>query len=197
MLGPLQDALAQPDGLAATTRGQLELAHRNSLRLLKLVNTLLDFSRIEAGRIQASYAPVDLAALTAELAGVFRSAVERAGLNLVIDCAPLSEPIYVDSEMWEKIVLNLISNAFKFTFAGERSKSLCAKPAMETPQSKLTVRDTGTGIPPEEIPHLFDRFHRVKGAARPLLGRQRYRPRARSRTGEAARRRCARPLRGR
>jgi PAS domain S-box-containing protein len=138
----------------------LEVAHRNSLRLLKLVNTLLDFSRIEAGRIQASYEPTDLAHLTTELASVFRSAIERAQMKLVIDCAPLREPVYVDREMWEKIVLNLISNAFKFTFEGEIEVSL--REAGNA--AELTVRDSGTGIPAEEIPRLFDRFHRVKGA---------------------------------
>ena len=159
MMGPLEELL-QSEGISAAQREQLEFAHRNSVRLLKLVNALLDFSRIEAGRIQASYEPTDLALLTAELASVFRSALERAGMKLVIDCPPLSEPVYVDREMWEKIVLNLISNAFKFTFEGEIEVSLReAGRAVE-----LTVRDIGTGIPLEEIPRLFDRFHRVKGS---------------------------------
>jgi PAS domain S-box-containing protein len=160
MMGPLEDAMAEPDGLSVTNRERVELAHRNSLRLLKLVNTLLDFSRIEAGRIQASYQPVDLASLTADLASGFRSAIERAGMKLTLDCAPLSEPIYVDREMWEKIVLNLLSNAFKFTFEGEISVSLReVGDAVE-----LRVRDTGTGIPAEALARLFDRFHRVEGA---------------------------------
>ena len=92
--------------------------HRNELRLLKLVNTLLDFSRIEAGRVNATFEPTDLAALTTDLASAFRSATERAGLQLIVDCPPLPAPVYVDREMWEKIVLNLLSNAFKFTFQG-------------------------------------------------------------------------------
>ena len=142
MMGPLEDALANPDALPAEDRERLELAHRNSLRLLKLVNTLLDFSRIEAGRIEASYEPVDLAALTAELASVFRSTIERAGMKLVIDCSSLSEPVYVDREMWEKVVLNLISNAFKFTFEGEIEVSL----RRVDHAVQLTVRDTGTGF---------------------------------------------------
>ena len=91
---------------------------RNGLRLTKLVNTLLDFSRIEAGRTQARYEPVDLAAVTAELASVFRSAVDRAGLTFVVDCPPLDELVYVDRDMWEKVILNLLSNALKFTFDG-------------------------------------------------------------------------------
>jgi signal transduction histidine kinase len=160
LLGPLEETLAQSEDLSAQHRERLEIAHRNSLRLLKLVNTLLDFSRIEAGRIQAVYEPTELGAFTAELASNFRSATEKAGLNLAIDCPSLPDSVYVDHEMWEKIVLNLVSNAFKFTFAGEISVSL--RQAGEVVE--LAVRDTGTGIPADEIPNLFERFHRVKGA---------------------------------
>jgi signal transduction histidine kinase/FixJ family two-component response regulator len=159
MLGPLEDLLAG-DALEPRIHEQLTVIQRNGLRLLKLVNTLLDFSRIEAGRMQAVYAPTDLAALTADLASVFRSLVEKAGLRLLVDCQELSEPVYVDREMWEKIVLNLLSNAFKFTFAGEIAVSL----RQVGQQAQLTVRDTGAGIAPEEIPRLFERFHRVQGA---------------------------------
>jgi PAS domain S-box-containing protein len=160
MLNPLESVLASSDSLSPSDREQLEIAYRNSQRLLKLVNTLLDFSRIEAGRIQAVYEPTDLARLTADLAGVFRSAIERAGMRLQVDCPSLPEPVYVDREMWEKIVLNLLSNAFKFTFEGEIAVSLRAVDH----QIELEVRDTGTGIPAEELPHIFERFHRVKGA---------------------------------
>jgi PAS domain S-box-containing protein len=160
MMGPLEDALAQSEGLSASHRERLELAHRNSLRLFKLVNTLLDFSRIEAGRIQASYEPIDLALLTAELASMFRSAIERAGMRLIIDCPALPEKVYVDRDMWEKIILNLLSNAFKFTFEGQIEVSLRRMDSL----AEVTVRDTGTGIPADEIPRLFERFHRVRGA---------------------------------
>src|SRR5262249_26290755 len=125
MLGPLQDLLSRSEGdLSPAARQQLELMNRNGARLLRLVNTLLDFSRIEAGRVQAVYQATDLAGFTAELAGVFRSATERAGLRLSVDCRNLGEPVYVDRDMWEKIVLNLISNAFKFTFDGEIAVSI-------------------------------------------------------------------------
>jgi signal transduction histidine kinase/CheY-like chemotaxis protein len=160
MLGPLEDTLARSDNLPPADRERLDTAQRNSLRLLKLVNTLLDFSRIEAGRIEASYEPTDLAALTAELASVFRSTIERADMKLLVDCPALADPIYVDREMWEKIVLNLISNAFKFTFEGQIEVSL----RQAGSNVELTVGDSGTGIPAEEIPHLFERFHRVRGA---------------------------------
>ena len=159
LMGPMEEALADA-ALSETARARLELAHRNSLRLLKLVNTLLDFSRIEAGRVDASYEPTDLARFTAELASNFRSAVERAGMTLTVDCAPLAEPVYVDREMWEKVVLNLLSNAFKFTLEGGIEVSLEQRDGV----AALQVRDTGSGIPAEEMPRLFDRFHRVKGA---------------------------------
>src|SRR5499427_7286263 len=109
MLGPLQDLLARSQThLTPTAKEQIELANRNGARLLRLVNTLLDFSRIEAGRVEAVYQVTDLAGFTSELASVFRSATDKAGLRLVADCASLGEPVYVDRDMWEKIVLNLI-----------------------------------------------------------------------------------------
>jgi PAS domain S-box-containing protein len=158
MLGPLQDLLARSQThLSPTAKEQLELANRNGARLLRLVNTLLDFSRIEAGRVHAVYQATDLATFTAELASVFRSATERAGLRLLVNCNSRSEPAYVDRDMWEKIVLNLVSNAFKFTFEGEIEVSL----QQAGRAAELRVRDSGVGIPAEEIPRLFDRFHRV------------------------------------
>ncbi len=160
MLGPLQDLIERPDRHPGATRDELSLVYRNAQRLLKLVNTLLDFSRLEAGRIQATYEPVDLAALTAELASVFRAAVEKAGLRLLVDCAPLPQPVYIDQSMWEKVVLNLLSNAFKFTFEGEILVTIRERDN----RAELIVSDTGIGIAENELPHLFDRFHRVQGA---------------------------------
>ncbi|MDC0714823.1 ATP-binding protein [Stigmatella sp. ncwal1] len=158
MLGPTEDALASPE--RALRGPELERVHRNEVRLLRLVNTLLDFSRIEAGRVQATYAPTDLSHLTGELASTFRSAVERAGLRLRLELPPLPEPVYVDHDMWEKIVLNLLSNALKFTFAGEIAVVL----RWLGTKVELTVQDTGTGIPAGELPKIFERFHRVQGA---------------------------------
>ncbi|HEX2660820.1 MAG TPA: ATP-binding protein, partial [Polyangia bacterium] len=157
MLGPQEDALASPGG---TLSGEaLRAVHRNTLRLLKLVNTLLDFSRIEAGRAQVSFQPTDLAGLTKDLASSFRSAVDRGGLTYQVDCPPLPEPVYVDRDMWEKIVLNLLSNAFKFTLEGEIRVSLRA----EGDAVALRVADTGVGIPSDEVARVFERFHRIEG----------------------------------
>jgi signal transduction histidine kinase len=159
MLGPLEDALASPD-LPAPVVAQLDLAHRNSLRLLKLVNSLLDFARIEAGRVTSAFEPVDLAALTEDLSSNFRAAMERAGLRFEVRCQPLDTPVHVDREMWEKIVLNLLSNAFKFTFEGHVSVTL----NRDGTHAVLEVADTGIGVAAHEVPRLFERFHRVEGA---------------------------------
>ena len=161
MLGPLEQALSAPAEGLAKRRDDLETAHRNALRLLKLVNTLLDFSRLETGRIEGVFEPVDLAALTSELASVFRSAIEQAGLRFEIRISPLPAQPWVDRDMWEKIVLNLLSNAFKYTPAGEVSIEL----AGSDKSIQLKVSDTGLGIPAEARPHLFERFYRVPGAA--------------------------------
>ena len=158
-LGPLETVLDSRQGaLPAGVREQVAMAHRNCLRLLRLVNTLLDFSRIEAGRIRARYEPTDLARLTADLASSFRSACEQAGLKLLVDCPPLPAPVHVDPEMWEKIVLNLVSNAFKFTLGGEIEVKLRAA----ADRCELSVRDTGVGIAEAELPRVFERFHRVE-----------------------------------
>jgi signal transduction histidine kinase/DNA-binding response OmpR family regulator len=161
LMGPLADSLQdQVEPLPPGHHARLSLAQRNGQRLLKLVNTLLDFSRIEAGRVQALYVPTDLAELTTDLASTFRSLVEQAGMQLIIDCPPLPEPVYVDRDMWEKIVLNLLSNAFKFTFEGH----ILVQLRREGHRVVVVVQDTGTGIPKEEVSRLFERFHRVEGA---------------------------------
>jgi PAS domain S-box-containing protein len=160
MLGPLEEAL-QDEGLAPAVRARLDIANRNALRLLRLVNSLLDFSRLEAGRIEAGVVPTELAPLTADLASNFRSACERAGLALTVECAPLRDTVDLDPAMWETIVLNLLSNAFKFTLAGGIRVLLHEADGM----AELQVSDTGVGIPAADLGRVFERFHRVEGQA--------------------------------
>ncbi len=161
LLGPAADALADVDApLPPAQRARVDVIQRNAERLLKLVNTLLDFSRMESGRVQARFEPLDLARYTADLAAMFEAAMRRAGLTLTVDCAPLPQRAHVDREMWAKIVLNLLSNALKATFTGGVTVRLAAREG----GAELSVTDTGIGIPPAEQARLFERFHRVVGA---------------------------------
>jgi PAS domain S-box-containing protein len=160
MLGPLEEVLSEAgDRLSPEHHEQLIMVRRNAARLLKLVNTLLDFSRLEAGRVQAVYESTDLAVFTSEIASVFRSAMEKAGLRFSVDCQPIADAVYVDRDMWEKVVSNLLSNAFKFTFEGLVAVSMkSVGSAVE-----LVVRDTGVGIPEDQLERVFERFHRIEG----------------------------------
>jgi len=156
MIGPLEELLRDAAGKDVPL---IETAHRNSLRLLKLVNTLLEFARLEAGRNEALFVETDLAAMTQDLCGLFRSAIESAGLrfDVAID-APTHA--FVDRQMWEMIVLNLLSNALKFTHHGEIRVEL----REDGGATELSVSDTGIGIPDADLPLIFERFRRVRGA---------------------------------
>jgi PAS domain S-box-containing protein len=158
IMGPLDELRARVGPTDERTGEELEVIHRNGLRLGKLVNTLLDVSRLEAGRMQARFEPVDLAEVTAELAGVFRSAIDKAGLRLDVVCPPLGDPVYLDRSLWEKVVFNLLSNALKFTFEGAITVTMRA----DGDQAAVTVADTGIGVPEAELPRLFQRFHRIE-----------------------------------
>jgi signal transduction histidine kinase len=161
MLGPLEDALSDlREPLGPAQRERLILMQRNAARLLRLVNALLDFSRLEARKSQVFLQPTDLSTFTAELASHFESAARRAGLALSVETPPLPGPCWVDREAWQKVVFNLLSNALKHTFKGGIFLTLA--PAAEGVE--LRVRDTGTGIPRELLPRVFERFFRVEGA---------------------------------
>ena len=157
LLGPLDDLLAAD--LEPPLRDVLTTMRRSAHRLQRLVNTLLDLATLDADRMRASFEPTDLAAFTRELASQFDSATKAAGLDFVVDCPALDEPAWIDRDMWEKIVSNLLSNALKFTLTGRIRLQLRAADLI-----RLDVEDTGSGIPAEELPRLFERFHRAKGS---------------------------------
>lgn len=159
ILGPLADAL---DGRFGPTppalTEALAMTERNAQRLRKLVDTLLDFTRLEEGRARVKAEEVDVSALTRDLASAFAPAVDHAGLRLDVSCDPLP-PAWVDPGMWEKITLNLLSNALKYTLDGRITVSLREHEGA----LRLEVTDTGVGIPAADLPRVFDRFYRVEG----------------------------------
>lgn len=162
ILGPLEELMRRSHStLSGDDVLHLETTHRNALRLLKLVNTLLDFSRIEAGKQKAMFVPTDIASLTRNLASNFRSVIEKAGIGFAVEVAPVTGLVNLDRDMWEKIVFNLLSNAYKYTLNGEITVTLSEKEGKVI----LSVTDTGVGIPQAELPHMFDRFHRIENTA--------------------------------
>ncbi|RYY90870.1 MAG: response regulator [Chitinophagaceae bacterium] len=157
LLGPVEDALNDPYTIPAN-RERMDVAYRNGLRLQKLVNTLLEFSRIEAGRLEGSYSKVDIVSYTCDLASTFRSAIEKAGMELRFETSPVAGDVYVDTEMWERIVLNLVSNAFKYSEQGAITVGVHG----EGDNAVISVVDTGIGIPEDQLSKVFDRFHRIE-----------------------------------
>lgn len=161
LLGPVEDALGdREEPLAPGQAQRMEMVARNGRRLLALVNTLLDFSRLQAGTTRGRYEATDVAELTTRLATMFASAIEQADLDFRLETEDLPAPVHVDREMWTKILLNLLSNALKFTFGG--SITIRVRPVEGGVE--LSVADTGEGIEPVELPQVFERFHRVDGA---------------------------------
>lgn len=157
LLGVVEQTIADPNTNPAN-HDRLLMMQRNAMRLLRLVNNLLDYSRIEAGRMAAQYKPTDITRLTTDLAATFRSTIENAGLQFNVHCNEVKSPVYVDKNMWEKIVLNLLSNAFKYTLKGSISVTLTE----ENGTILFSVKDTGIGIPAYAKPKLFERFYRVE-----------------------------------
>ena len=157
LLGPLEDALSDssPD---SAIEGQLSIARRNAGRLQRLVDSLLDFSRIEAGRATANLLCTDVGALTSHIASSFAELCERAGLELILDCRPAVADI--DPGMWETIVLNLLSNAVKYTQAG----SVTVTARSDASFCRIVVRDTGVGIAEADLKRLGERFFRADDA---------------------------------
>src|SRR6185295_13219353 len=160
LLGPLQDLLDGPAAaLAPGMRAVLERARRDAVRLLQLVD-LLPAALTRRGTA-ASPDTTDLGSFTAELAGYFRPLCEAAGLQLEVDSPPLSPQADVDREAWERIVVNLVANAFKSTLEG----TIAVRLRLEEGTAELTVSDTSPGMPPAELRYVFERLDRAAPAS--------------------------------
>lgn len=155
--GPLESAVASGEGLSAE---QSAIALRNSRRLLRLVNQLLDLQRLDAGRMQPSFRPCDLVDFVNQIVESFRPYCEKKELHLVTQLSECPK-VYLDMEKFDKVIYNLLSNAMKFTPEGgtirvnlQSQENYCI----------LQVQDTGIGIVQDQISHLFERFRQAEGS---------------------------------
>ncbi|MCF2147397.1 response regulator [Desmonostoc muscorum LEGE 12446] len=156
--GPLESAVAAGEGLSYS---QSAIALRNSRRLLRLVNQLLDLQRLDAGRMQPSFRPCDLVEFVSQIVESFRPYCEKKGLHLTTQLDE-SSTVYLDMEKFDKVLYNLLSNAMKFTPEGG---TINVRLISENYRCILEVQDTGIGIVKEQIPHLFERFRQAEGSA--------------------------------
>lgn len=171
ILGPLEDVLGSgASEIIDGDRDKLQTVLRNAHRLHAMVNTLLDFSRLESGRMNAKFRPTRLGPRVAELADLFRSAIERGGIEYAVDIAEDKwadkRPFYLADEMVEKVIFNVIGNAFKYTQAG----SVRVKVRFAPTEGTISIIDTGVGIKKEDLSKIWDRFHRSDSSARSFEG---------------------------
>lgn len=157
-IGPLESAVERGEGLDSE---QSVIALRNSRRLLRLVNQLLDLQRLDAGKMQPTFRPCDLAVFSTEVVEAFQTYCERKQIALRTEIDTCS-PVYLDMEKFDKVLYNLLSNAMKFTPAG---KSITVRLQEVAGKARLQVQDEGIGIREDQMPHLFERFRQADGSA--------------------------------
>lgn len=167
MLGPLRDALTGAYGpLASPLQEQLQAMQRGGARLHRLINQLLDISKLEAGRMRVRARQHDLVVFLQRIVQAMTPLAERRRIALDIHTETEALPLFFDAEKLEKVVYNLLSNALKFTPEGGRVRVVVQEAIGEEGASaEIRIRDTGPGIPPGEWPHVFDRFYQVDGSA--------------------------------
>ena len=165
MMGPLEAAVSQEQDLPLD---RAKIALRNCRRLLRLVNQLLDLQRLDEQRMQPTFTNCDLSELVGQILEAFRPYCERKQLNLRQQLKE-NVQVYLDLDLFEKVLYNLLSNAMKFTPAGGEIKV-----SVETQddgnsstlgdRALVIVQDTGIGISGDRITQLFDRFYQAEGS---------------------------------
>jgi response regulator RpfG family c-di-GMP phosphodiesterase/signal transduction histidine kinase len=164
VLAPLEAMLGEAT-VSPTQKGELEIMHRNSLRLLRNINSILDISRLDAGRERLKLEPTDLGSFFTSLVESARPMAERRGVRLDLDMVPDLPIVPIDRDKIEKILLNLISNAVKYSegVAGRRPV-VTVDCSLADHRLSLTVRDNGIGIPEDAVGRVFDRFYQVQAS---------------------------------
>ncbi|HZR18340.1 MAG TPA: ATP-binding protein [Verrucomicrobiae bacterium] len=162
LIAPLESLLRR-FGLDADTKDLLATMHSNGMRLLKLINDLLDLVRLESGRMEIKSDSVNLADFLKGLASAARQVADDKRLRLEIQVDPQLGTVQTDRDKLEKIVLNLLFNALKFTPSGGRVE---LRASHEQNLFAIRVADTGMGISEKNLPHVFDRFWQADGSSK-------------------------------
>jgi signal transduction histidine kinase len=162
LIAPLENLL-QRFRLDPETQELLATMHSNGMRLLKLINDLLDLVRLESGRMEVKRDPLEVTEFVKGLASAVRQVADDKRLRLETFVDPALGAILADRDKLEKIVLNLVFNALKFTPSGGRVELRTEKQGEEF---VLIVTDTGMGISPKNLPHVFDRFWQADGSSK-------------------------------
>ncbi|NEO83560.1 MAG: response regulator [Spirulina sp. SIO3F2] len=158
MIGPLEGAISKQADLPLA---QSEIALRNSRRLLRLVNQLLDLQRLDAGRMQPTFVPCSLPEFTEQIVAVFQPYCDRKQIHLQLQLSDCPT-VYLDLEKFDKVLYNLLSNAMKFTPAqGQITVTVAPNSSGAV---TVSVADTGMGITPDQLPVLFERFRQAEGS---------------------------------
>lgn len=166
ILGPLEKLMTSAKG--QNLHGEYTVMHRNAIKLLQLINQLLDFRKIESGNIQLKARKKDLVAFSREIYNSFYFLAEKKDINYIFEADPEYCEVWFDPEKMEKIVTNLLSNAFKYTPSrGIICMSVQLKEESRTSRKHLdiTIRDSGTGIPENQIERIFDLYYQAQNAA--------------------------------
>ena len=156
--------MSQSTSLFDEEKRNLGIIHRSGQHLLSLINDILELSRIEAGQARVVRESLDIGMLLREVGDMVRLAAERKGVSLLVDCPALPPPMLVDAGKLRQVLINLVSNAVKFTERGSVTLGLAVSPGASGALAlRFTVRDTGIGIPQSEIERVFEPFVQVAG----------------------------------